>query len=154
MYGAAGNPPCHPLARVFSAPARPRVQNPVQAGVDRPKPLGMTRLRTCCECRYARVWTGAAVQMHQVVHVTRRRALMRVHAYSFYQKICGFLNNASLLRMLRNVGDFWLLGLAGLRLLATGENTGTPPVKSNPLGQPVISTSRPHLLQIMNNLPS
>ena len=32
----------------------------------------------------------AAVQMHQVVHVTRRRALMRVHAYSFYQKNLWF----------------------------------------------------------------
>ena len=30
------------------------VQNRVQTAVDRPKPIGITGLITCCECRYAR----------------------------------------------------------------------------------------------------
>jgi hypothetical protein len=56
--------------------------------------------------------------------------------------------------MLRDVGDSLVWGLTGYRLFATGKNTGTTPVHSHPLGQPIISISQPHLLQIMNNLPS
>jgi hypothetical protein len=54
------------------------------------------------------------------------RARVRV-IYILY-KICIFLINASLLRMLRHVVDFSPLGLAGSRLLATGK-TGTLPDK-------------------------
>lgn len=42
--------------------------------------------------------------------------------YLFFIKICAIRNNASLLRMLRYVGDSLALGLAGCRLLATGAN--------------------------------
>jgi hypothetical protein len=66
--------------------------------------------------------------------------------YLFYIKICAIRNKASLLRMLRNVCDSLALGLAGCRLLATGKSTGTTPVHSYPLGQPIISISQPPIV--------
>jgi hypothetical protein len=76
--------------------------------------------------------------------------LSRVCAVHVLYKNLWPLNKPSLLRMLRNMGDSSVWGLVGSRLLATGKNTGTPPVHSHPLGQPIISISQPHLLQIMN----
>jgi hypothetical protein len=66
-----------------------------------------------------------------------------------YENLC-VLNKPSLLRMLRDVVGFSIWGWVGSRLLATGKNTGTTPVHSHPLGQPIISISQPHLLQLMN----
>jgi len=56
--------------------------------------------------------------MHYVLHITRAR-VVRVY---FLYKICALRNNASLLRMLKDVGDSRALGLAGLRLASNLEN--------------------------------
>jgi len=50
MYGRGPHPPCPP-PRVQNP--GPRVQTRVQTAVDRPKSLGITGPRYCCECRYA-----------------------------------------------------------------------------------------------------
>lgn len=127
MYGAARIPPWPP-SRGENAGARVGLcPNRVQTALDRAKSQATTGLRHCAIGRYARVWTGIAVQMHYVLHITRARVI-RVY---YLHKICALRNNASLLRMLRDVGDYPVLGLAGCRLLATGK-TGTPPDRLHP----------------------
>jgi hypothetical protein len=123
MYGGARFPPWPP-SRGENAGARVGcVQTAVQPALSSPKCPGITGPRHCAMDRYASIWTGVAVRMYQVPTCN---ACACVACVSFCYKICAIRNNASLLRMLRDVGDSRSLGLAGPRLLATGK-TGTTP---------------------------
>ena len=122
LWRRPGYPPWPPsLVDLFASPAS-LCPNRVQPALSSPKSQATTGLRHCPIGRYASIWTGIAVQMHYVLHITRARVI-RVY---YLHKICALRNNSSLLRMLRDVGDSPALGLAGCRLFATGE-TGTTP---------------------------
>jgi hypothetical protein len=133
-----------PLAR--RKRARPRRTCPirVQPALSSPKHQATTGPRHCWNDRYAGSGRGHCDDMLQIqVGWQAGDTLSRVCAFPILYKNLCVLNKPSLLRMLRNMGGFSIWGLTGSMLLATGKNTGTPPVHSHPLGQPIISISQP-----------